>query len=79
MELGKMSLCTNCMEFVTYTVKNVKQRVNHADGNCYTYDKKITYCNKCGQRIIVHSIWDENINELNKVIKEQNGLIPIEV
>lgn len=78
MEVGNMSVCTNCMDYVTYTTKVVRETVKHADGNYYTYDKKYTFCNKCGERILVHSIMDENINKLKKVIKEDNGLVSIE-
>lgn len=39
MEIGNKSLCTNCMDFVTYTTKIVREKVKYADGNYYTYDE----------------------------------------
>ena len=63
------TICVNCRETVTYTVKEQLDSFNY-HGKQYIYTGKFAYCNKCGQEVWVEELEDYNLKESLRLVKQ---------
>ena len=71
------SYCNNCESITPFEVTKIKDKIN-IKGKEYQYIKKETYCKKCGEKILVNEIMDENVLNIQKVYREKEGYITVQ-
>lgn len=67
-------LCENCREIIEPIIK-AKESKSIIRGKEYEYIAKIGICPKCKSEIITNEMIDENLQSLDKVYREKEGII----
>lgn len=69
--------CDKCRDMVKYSIET-KEDICEVKGEQVGYIEKAALCNQCGRQIFVSEIVDENLQEIDRVYRENKGLISIE-
>ena len=56
-------LCIACGDYEEYRIE-YQEKVVEYKGESVTYKEKIAYCAKCGDRVDVPGLWDENLQAI---------------
>lgn len=68
--------CPECREEIDYKIKNIEEE-RKIKGDLIKYDKKVAYCNKCNNEILIPKLRDENLINLEKNYRIENNIIKI--
>lgn len=68
------NFCEHCRDVVEYTIKIEKKKTT-IRSKTIEYNAKVAYCCECHKEIFVAELRDDNLKELDKAFRSEEGLI----
>lgn len=68
------TFCDNCRDDVAYSVEKRRGEMT-IKGKMVSFEEKLTFCKECKQELLVNEIMDENLTQLDRAYRIEEGLI----